>query len=67
MKNYLNEPNPLKSEPRNRSSGKGSTPRNLSKKFRQNYDQINWGNGEISLSKFTDIVTNLGFKKKKKK
>lgn len=46
MKNYLNEPNPLNSEPGNRSSGKGSTPRNLSKKFRQNYDQINWGKKE---------------------
>lgn len=38
MKNMLNESNPLKSGP-----GKGSSPRNLSKKFRENYDQINWG------------------------
>lgn len=37
-KNMLNDPNPLKTGP-----GKGSSPRNISKKFRKNYDQINWG------------------------
>lgn len=37
----LNESNPLKSGP-----GKGSAPRNMSKKFRKNYDQINWKKGK---------------------
>lgn len=40
MKNMLNESNPL------RGPGKGSAPRNISKKFRKNYDQINWKKGK---------------------
>lgn len=40
-KNMLNDPNPLKTGP-----GKGSSPRNISKKFRKNYDQINWKKGK---------------------
>lgn len=28
----------------NGEAGKGDKPRNLGKKFRENYDLINWGN-----------------------
>lgn len=33
-----------KSKARDIQNGKGDAPRNISARFRSNYDQINWGN-----------------------
>ena len=31
----------------NREAGKVDKPRNLGKKYKENYDQINWGKNDI--------------------